>query len=354
MSSSLLSGSVLNRPNEGLLVIDGDSFGVVEANETFLSATGYEWSDIVGKALPALSAGKIEGHADAERDRILREGVGEEGARFVFRVARKPQFGCILYLLPLADPDGAPTNGRSYLCFVNRDSRMEGGERIGVCLGALRCAMERVSDPMFIAETIPLSFQECNKGFERLTGWRAEELRGQSLRMIHRTDRMFQEFMSRRSRNTLDSDIYLGRWRLVKKKGGAITCAIIALDFFSVRPRKPVTLFLLLDRQEEEAKFVKLHRLAEEYRDLISGLERSVLPFPDADDEDSLQRPALTRRQSEIAGLVAQGYTSKEIASKLFISETTVRNHLSALFKRFGVLSRLTLVNELRKLGLLN
>ena len=41
--------------------------------------------------------------------------------------------------------------------------------------------------------------------------------------------------------------------------------------------------------------------------------------------------------------LVAQGYKNKDIADKLFISEKTVKNHLSAIFHKVGVTDRLEL-----------
>ena len=39
--------------------------------------------------------------------------------------------------------------------------------------------------------------------------------------------------------------------------------------------------------------------------------------------------------------LVVQGYKNRDIAQKLFISEKTVKNHLSAIFHKLGVNDRL-------------
>jgi DNA-binding NarL/FixJ family response regulator len=51
----------------------------------------------------------------------------------------------------------------------------------------------------------------------------------------------------------------------------------------------------------------------------------------------------LSRREHEIVSLVAQGYTNKEMAQKLFISEQTVKNHLHNVFDKLGVSDRLEL-----------
>ncbi|MFZ5626313.1 MAG: response regulator [Bacillota bacterium] len=48
----------------------------------------------------------------------------------------------------------------------------------------------------------------------------------------------------------------------------------------------------------------------------------------------------LTRRERDILGMVAQGLTNREIGERLFISEKTVKNHLTHLFKKIGVEDR--------------
>ena len=45
----------------------------------------------------------------------------------------------------------------------------------------------------------------------------------------------------------------------------------------------------------------------------------------------------------EVIQLVTQGCKNRDIARKLFISEKTVKNHLSAVFRKLGVADRLEL-----------
>ena len=51
----------------------------------------------------------------------------------------------------------------------------------------------------------------------------------------------------------------------------------------------------------------------------------------------------LSRREMEVIQLVVQGYKNRDIAQSLFISEKTVKNHLSAIFNKLGVSDRLEL-----------
>jgi len=52
----------------------------------------------------------------------------------------------------------------------------------------------------------------------------------------------------------------------------------------------------------------------------------------------------LSTREREVLVLICQGMKNKIIADKLFISETTVRHHLTSIFEKLNVTSRLELV----------
>ncbi|MGH3089050.1 MAG: helix-turn-helix transcriptional regulator [Rubrobacteraceae bacterium] len=55
----------------------------------------------------------------------------------------------------------------------------------------------------------------------------------------------------------------------------------------------------------------------------------------------------LSRREEEVARLLARGSSTKEISAKLFISEYTVQNHLRNVFEKVGVKSRGELLKRL-------
>ncbi len=52
----------------------------------------------------------------------------------------------------------------------------------------------------------------------------------------------------------------------------------------------------------------------------------------------------LSKREKEIVALTGQGYKNKEIASKLCISEPTVKTHLRRIFQKLGIKNRSQLI----------
>ncbi|SDF45105.1 DNA-binding response regulator, NarL/FixJ family, contains REC and HTH domains [Fontibacillus panacisegetis] len=62
------------------------------------------------------------------------------------------------------------------------------------------------------------------------------------------------------------------------------------------------------------------------------------------------QRIRLTERERDIAELVVKGRNNRDIAAALYISEGTVRNYMSNLYSKLGVMDRLQASIRLREL----
>ncbi|MBE3556595.1 MAG: response regulator transcription factor [Firmicutes bacterium] len=63
---------------------------------------------------------------------------------------------------------------------------------------------------------------------------------------------------------------------------------------------------------------------------------------------------AITAREREILTLVAENHSYKEVAKELYISEKTVRNHMSNIFRKLGVRNRTEAVVYAIKSGLIS
>jgi DNA-binding NarL/FixJ family response regulator len=62
----------------------------------------------------------------------------------------------------------------------------------------------------------------------------------------------------------------------------------------------------------------------------------------------SKSNAGLTRREQELVPLIAKGLTNKEIASRLNLSEQTVKNHIHRILQRMGASDRLAVVEKVR------
>ena len=60
----------------------------------------------------------------------------------------------------------------------------------------------------------------------------------------------------------------------------------------------------------------------------------------------------LTRTEREVARLVGEGLTNREIAEERFVSVRTVETHVSHILDKLGIPSRRQLAREARSLGL--
>jgi DNA-binding NarL/FixJ family response regulator len=60
----------------------------------------------------------------------------------------------------------------------------------------------------------------------------------------------------------------------------------------------------------------------------------------------------LTPRQQEVATLLMNGHSNKEIGMHLGLAEITVKTHLTAIFRLLGVVNRTQAVMAIRRLGL--
>jgi len=72
------------------------------------------------------------------------------------------------------------------------------------------------------------------------------------------------------------------------------------------------------------------------------ALDEASAPAPQGDAAKG-KRYRLTRREMDIVSAVAAGESNKGIAQRLSLSEDTVKHHVSHVFDKLGVFSRLEL-----------
>jgi two-component system, NarL family, nitrate/nitrite response regulator NarL len=94
---------------------------------------------------------------------------------------------------------------------------------------------------------------------------------------------------------------------------------------------------LLKDRSLEEV-IAAIHTIAAGGKNLVDP--RLMLLLVQADSSSK----SITERERDVLKGVLDGLSSKELAARSFLSESTVKNTLQVLFRRFGVRTRAQLV----------
>lgn len=81
-----------------------------------------------------------------------------------------------------------------------------------------------------------------------------------------------------------------------------------------------------------------------------SGIRNMVVltPVQSAANQARALGLSLSERETQILGYVTDGYRVATIAKALYISPSTVRNHLSAIFKKLGVANQAELLERLK------
>lgn len=68
---------------------------------------------------------------------------------------------------------------------------------------------------------------------------------------------------------------------------------------------------------------------------------------------DPAAEAGITPRELEVLPLVAEGLQNKEVAARLSVSEQTIRNHLSSIYRKLGSTNRTQMIREARSRGIL-
>ena len=108
----------------------------------------------------------------------------------------------------------------------------------------------------------------------------------------------------------------------------------------------PIAEGRLLAAEIPEAQFVELdskNHVLLEHEPAWGRFREAVLEFVGLEGAERGEDPAfaaLSPREREVLGLIAEGLGNSQIAERLSISEKTVRNHVSNLFDKLGVWSR--------------
>ncbi|MFN3477213.1 MAG: LuxR C-terminal-related transcriptional regulator [Candidatus Methylomirabilales bacterium] len=118
-------------------------------------------------------------------------------------------------------------------------------------------------------------------------------------------------------------------------------------------PSRRKDLFVLAHLFRDVSRQKELERFVQQLFSSVAKLSFFEGTSPPMDPPLSRPPMNLTGRELEVLRLLASGVSTRAIAEKLFISPTTVRNHIHSILAKLGVHSRLEAVTLALRNGLI-
>jgi len=125
----------------------------------------------------------------------------------------------------------------------------------------------------------------------------------------------------------------------------AMQCGVLGVV---LKTQKPEVLLKAIRKVYEGEAWVERSMVAS----LLTNITRNQPAIPTHLETECIAH--LNQREKEIVCLIGNGLNTKQIASQLFISESTVRHYLTSIYEKVNVSGRLELLIFAYRVGLVN
>lgn len=106
----------------------------------------------------------------------------------------------------------------------------------------------------------------------------------------------------------------------------------------------------LLKNTDESELIVAIRNVANGKKYFSAEISEKMINFM---SEQSISENILSNKETEVLGLIAKGLTTKEIATKLFVSSRTIETHRANILKKLEVKNTAELIKKAAKMNLI-
>jgi DNA-binding CsgD family transcriptional regulator len=334
---------LMNCVDNFVLVIDS-KLRVLMSNRYVTDFFSFPECELITKKLPMLVEKDNRRHIIS----LVRKAKKRMGGNAVFLTRLNAKFHVDFSISPIANMDGKPrgyilvghlTDGKNLPQIKNTNSL------------ATRILLS-LADPAFISVFPSRTICACNEAAISVLGFKRNEFIGHCLiDFVASTEECDQDgsLIKRIDKKYAEIGFSNERLRFSRKKGLPILCDCISLPFFATDDSLSYKISILFDRSREEQREVEFADFIKRAKQLSSDLEAFIPKPPDFLKARRLSELGFTSRQIEITRLITQGLTSKDIGFRLGIAESTVKNHLAAMYRKIDVSSRLDFMRILNE-----
>ncbi len=324
----------------GLVTIDTGSQVITSCNDAFAQVVGRAGDDVLGCLITDFIDGEVRSVATAVIEGIRTGFISSvDGNVDLLSPARTAGVDCWIRALGTDRPNQSAlaaviaANGTP----ASRAEVTELGFR-PAHIDPTRMVLATLDEDWRIIDVTP--------GSAGRLGWpapRSATVMPQLHELVHPADASTLEGSFGRRSSTEAPDTFTLRLRGPDERWMAARVTVSPL-----RGQAPPKFGLVVWRMHMEEPDVTESERVARLEDQLARI-RHVLQATDQDGENGLaDQSDLTMRQREIVGRLLQGHRVDAIARDLYVSPSTVRNHLSAIFEKLGVTSQSALIELLR------
>jgi len=314
-----------------------DDLRYIRVNQGFLEMTGYERDDVIGRSTYELD---VLNESERKDLAIERLGAGETIPQMEAHI-RVPGGGTKLVIVA-GQPIEIGDDACMLFTFIDLEPRR-------VAETALRQSEERFAKafrmtpvPTLLCDLRQFQVIDINAAFATTTGYSVEDLVGHPI-----DDSGFVEPQWLRTHVAAalekTGSLQNVEYRVRRKDGEVIDC-LVSAESVQIQGA-PCFLMALLDithRKQSEIELVSAIEavmqdaswLSQTLVEKIANVRRGSAP------DRGAQLADLTPRERDVLGLICEGLADKEIAARLKVAPSTIRNHLAKLYSKLDVHSR--------------
>jgi len=344
-SLAIQSGLVdaLFEGSRDIVLLTDPGLRIIRASAFATALMGYGTSELLGKPIGRFLDGSLQGTRLSEAASSLASAEERRSGDFSLVTRGGASVPVRLCVRRLED-----RTGHAYGHLVTGGPLRSDGGLAADCGDASNGLVDRVlhgiPDPVLLIDPFDSVVLDCNTASEGLLGRTRADLIGASLLSLHADPAAYRERRKLAAEAYARAGVWQGVAELAHKGGAKVLCAMTEIALFNLDGSLSLVIAIARDLSAERRKEAELSRLISGVSALSAQLARLAASSREPEREESLSALGFTARQSEIARLIVSGASTKEAAFALGLSESTVKNHLAAMFRKMGVASRVDFV----------
>lgn len=324
--------------NKDILVLATQNFAIARANQAASIFFGAPGDSLIGRSLDAICDAKDQERMKAAASLLCMDGETIKlHLELMDYLGNKRQQAVILRLIRC---------GRSgiqcYLLSVRRETKASGKGSDPFDPFALKKRLFKgLSDSVIFVDAASQAIIDCNSAAESFFGYSRSELIGRSPLILAKDEEEARGHRARSMGCFAKSGFYQENMQCRRKDGSFFTTLTTSIAFFEDDEAHRYIITINRDLSPLEKRYDDMLRYSEQAESLMLLLKETIKPLKRATPRKSLAELGFSGRQIDIASILVTGETTKAIAKSLNVSEATVKNDLSAIYRIVGASSRM-------------